>query len=238
MGRSQHKGFTLIELLVVTAVFAMVFLIATTVYSRIFVQQQKASSSQQVTADGRFILETMARSIRQGTVDYTYYRTATPALPRPQQILVLRNAVNGQLCYGLTNGKIQFSTDCTTWQDITPTTLQVTEFWVYIRPGSDPFAGIPASQADCPATTTYSNGTCVCPTLAGFPNVGDSSQCFAGQTCAQIDTEVPTSPFICKNANIQPAVTIYLTTKPTNNRDTDTTAKTLQTTVTSRVYKR
>lgn len=261
----KHRpGFTLIELLIVAAVFSLTALVATTVITRVQSTQRQILGKQRVVADGRYVLETMARAIRQGSIDYASYASLSGA----QTMLAVLNQNSGTngtqyVCYRLSSNKIQTatsSTGCaaaTTWTDITPADLSITNFSVWISPQSDPFKSAPRQTSDCAVPTqtvspvsgitfvtqgyNSSNGTCVCSTGAQcFPDqVCSSTTTFpvsrVGQPCDVLD---PSYSCICKNANQQPEVTIMIGTDSTNQASGEAAHSNLQTTVTSHVYRR
>src|SRR5689334_4987371 len=76
----KRAGFTLVELLIVAAGFAVIFLVATTVYANATRNQRLVSSTQRVSSDARYIIETLAREARTKTFDYSFYDNS-PATP-------------------------------------------------------------------------------------------------------------------------------------------------------------
>lgn len=249
-GSQSRAGFTLIELLIVTAVFSLTALLAVTVFSNIQTSQRGIEARQRVVSDGRYVLETLARSARNDRINYAYY---PPVISNPYTILSLLDDQNVVTCYqkGTFPGGRQViqvltpaTTDCLSlnsseWQTITPEDLQVDAFQVYINPRSDPFRPPPSQSSDC-RNNNYEplSGTCSC-----YFILGDTTQnCWPDQRCISVANpgEYCTSPTgcICQNAPIQPQVTIYLKTSSTNTAPGESASATLQTTVTSRVYQR
>ncbi len=190
----QRRGFTLIELLIVTAAFSVIFLVATTVYSRSFQQQKHILATQRNSSDARYLMETIARAARIGTIYYPYYgvtdtTTATDSpLRTAQTSLAVANEDGTINCFLLSAGKIKLSTstsqvcDAATAVDITPTDVTITGFYAYMMPTTNPF------QTTAPAV------------------------------------------------DVQPHVTLQLRTQVTQGREV--ISSTLNTTVTSRLYKR
>lgn len=249
-GSQSRAGFTLIELLIVTAVFSLTALLAVTVFSNIQTSQRGIEARQRVVSDGRYVLETLARSARTSRINYAYYGLFDN--PEPYKMLSLLDDQNTVTCYfkGSPGGRpaIQVLTPAPTncipgdpsdWQTITPEDLRVDEFQVYIKPQSDPFRPPPSQSSDC-RNNNYEplSGTCSC-----YFILGDTTQnCWPDQRCISVANpgEYCTSPTgcICQNAPIQPQVTIYLKTSSTNTAPGESASATLQTTVTSRVYQR
>ncbi|MFH0828557.1 MAG: prepilin-type N-terminal cleavage/methylation domain-containing protein [Candidatus Kerfeldbacteria bacterium] len=117
---------------------------------------------------------------------------------------------------------------------ITPENIKVLEFKVWLSPRSDPNAGPPKSASDCatgvvadPANNVYGydakNGICTC------------GVCFVEQKCI-----VPSGASIarCVAPDRQPRITFFITTETVSDKAEERVQTTLQTTVTSRTYKR
>jgi prepilin-type N-terminal cleavage/methylation domain-containing protein len=77
----QRQGFTLVEIILASSIFAVVTLIGVTVFINVIRIQHRISLENAIYEDGRFMMERIAREIRQNTVDYEeYYRKViTPA---------------------------------------------------------------------------------------------------------------------------------------------------------------
>ena len=230
--------FTLIELMVVAAVFSVLFLVATGVYTSAFSRQKTVQAKQRVATEARSALETIARSVRVGNIDYAYYRTGCAGarcdLTTTQPIIAVRDTTNAQTCFRVNAvNQLQTTTDCSqaspTWTTMTPDDLVVTGFTAYISPASDPFLGPPTIPTDCrinPATATLgytaSGGVCRCAVTA--------TDCWTGQVC-------DTTAGICKNPNTQPIVTISFTLSTLPLANYPASSK-LQTSVVTRNYQR
>lgn len=256
-----RSGFTLIELLIVAAVFSMTALVATTVVTRIQTTQRQILGKQRLVADGRYVLETLARAVRQGSIDYGYYTQAagggTTALRGPQNVLAVINQTGPSnsaqyLCFRLQGNILQSTagtTSCSaasTWNNITPADVIINNFAVWVTPRSDPFAPTPRENSDCANTTPSStsgfdqaSGTCLCQQASIF------TDCFPDQKCMSINSPgYECNDFIgetctCQNANIQPEVTIMIGTDTNSQAAGKASSHTnLQTTVTSHVYRR
>lgn len=233
MTGNHRSGFTLIELLLVTAVFSVAVLMSTTVYSQRQNDQRRILVRQQEVADGRYLLETMARSVRVGTINYLYYDNA---VTNPTDILTTTDQDGITYCYKIQGSSILTTTLSTgtncgagTWTPISVTDMIVDEFKVFITPRSDPFRGLPASNADCfptpahPAVSGYAGNACKC---------GDYTDCYSDQQC------VPAGAVnICEPALAQPMVTLVLRTHVVG-AGVGSVFINMQTTVTSHVYQK
>ncbi|OGE87572.1 MAG: hypothetical protein A3J07_05030 [Candidatus Doudnabacteria bacterium RIFCSPLOWO2_02_FULL_49_13] len=69
----SQKGFTLIESVVATAVFAFVVSSILGVYVATTQLDRKSRASRAVTQNARFILEYLAKEVRNGNIDYASY---------------------------------------------------------------------------------------------------------------------------------------------------------------------
>lgn len=205
--KKSGAGFTLIELLIVASIFAVAFLLATTVFVNVQSSQRGIAGRQRIVADGRYILEAMARTVRLGSVDYRYYRdpdgngSASDAidLTSPQETLAVRDQEGTQTCYRKSGTTLQiisrqsncFSTAAAT--NITPSDIQVTSFQVIISPRSDPYLGALSPGLDCNVLLNPEGG-CPCDdTLGQPPNIEDdidTSSCLLDQRCVATGTEI------------------------------------------------
>jgi len=237
---TSRPAFTLIELLVVTAIFSVVFLIGASVYTSGFTKQKKVQSQQRVTAEARYILETIARTIRVGTVDYAFYTTACSGGPcdlsQAQSLLALRDETNTPVCFALDAGRLVTTATCTqptsTWSVVTPTDLQTSALSIWINPAADPFLALPTKNADCKVNPPV--GVTGYQSTIGVCGCAVDADCFTGQTCSAAAGSTTLS---CRNPNVQPMVTAVLTmgTLPGAQFPSSTT---LQTSTVSRIYRR
>lgn len=236
---NKRDGFTLVELLVVVAIFSLTFLVGTGVFTNIQTFQRGVLARQRVAADGRYLLESMARTVRLGSIDYTYYRdpdgngnfSDAIDLTNPTTILVVRDQLNVQTCYRINAAVIEIGTSCTAWTALTPSDLTIQQFDVRIHPRSNPYLPAPTASSDCKSTNFDPvNGICTC---AAPPT--DTINCFLDQRC--VDTSAAAGvQGTCLNATIQPHVTITLLTQTANPTGGESARTRLQTTVTSRIY--
>ncbi len=247
MTGNKRQGFTLIELLIVAALFSVAFLIATSVFVSVQKNQRAIAGRQRLVADGRYLLEAMARTVRLGTIDYRYYRdpdnngdvTDELSLLSHQTILVTRDQTGQQTCFRVNGTTLETTgggTNCNgSWTRVTNTDTQVKIFQVVILPASDPYLGPRTSSLDCKAGTPTSNGTCTCDDAAdGNVDEKDAVNCLADQRCVATTS----GQDICLNTNRQPTVTIVLETESTNTLAGEQASASLQTTVASRVIQR
>lgn len=236
-GRSG-AGFTLIELLIVAAIFSTAALMATTVFSNIQTRQRQIQGQQRVTSDGRYVMESIARSVRTGSINYAIYTNGVyPNVINglPTNTVSMIDQQNVVTCYKWENSALWVITPATTqcatssgsaWTQINPTDLRVDSLQFLVTPKSDAFRPVPRASIDCTPLSSFvaSSGTCSCSVEA---------DCWSDQTC---DTTSGTG--FCSNANVQPQVTIVMKTSSANAGPGEQASVELQTTVVSRVYQR
>src|SRR3989344_4808016 len=89
---SDQKGFTLIEAVVATAVFAFVISSVIATYIGVLKIDRKTRSQRAVYDNGRFIMEFLAKEIRNGTINYTSYSGGS--IPATDPDLYVKNQNN------------------------------------------------------------------------------------------------------------------------------------------------
>lgn len=73
-----RPGFTLIEILLAMGIFSTTLLIVINIFVSSSRLQQRAVVGQRMTGDARYTIETMARAVRSGIVDYNFYADPLP----------------------------------------------------------------------------------------------------------------------------------------------------------------
>lgn len=239
----QRPGFTLIELLIVAAIFATTSLLATTVFSNIQTTQRAIQGKQRITADGRYVLETIARSVRTGTINYAMFTdSVTPSTTITK--FSTKDQDGNITCFRLntvtkkaevqTNAVVSCP-DSGSWSVFTPDDVVVDALTFTISPTSDPFRAIPRASSNCKVTTPIiasGSVTAGYDDLVGACICRDANDCFSGMSCT-----ATTGRSICTNPLLQPTVTMVITTSTANTAAGERNTSTLQTTVTSRVYR-
>ncbi len=190
----------------------------------------------------------------------TGYCTSSPS--GAQTILALKDTTNVETCYLFdnVNKKIRIIsgtsvTNCAgpSPVDITPADLAVDDFHIYITPKSDPFKTVPRQNTDCkvapvgnPVTSGYDPDRSVCAcvvqpisTIDCYPDQVCGSTANVGQVCDPFaNGGTGEKNCICQNANQQPQVTLFISTRSVNQASGEKSHSTLQTTVTSHLYRR
>lgn len=213
------------ELIVVMGVFSISSMIIVEIFMFTNKSQKKVIQAQRLQSDLSYTLETMARAVRLGKIDYDAYYViyGNGAIPSPVNELFLKDADGRQVVFkkgmnaadGCPNDEsspciIQgIDTDANGTADqfasLTPRGLKIvdTETRFYVWPTIDPFL----RQA-----------------CAGDMDCDYSVSCLVTKLCA-----VP---------NQQPVVTMTLSTIQTDKAETDPMKMNVQTSVSSRQYYR
>lgn len=219
-------GFTLIEILVVLGLFTLLSLLIINVFLLSLNAQRKASARQEAVSSLRFVMETMAQEIRTSEIAY-------PLDPSNQVLRLRSGAVTIQYSLNTDEIILDIEGQISVLNDVNE--IVVTELHFYVDPPNDPFAeercnidGLISSGGDCTSgsctindTTPgkeFKSGFCICSNNSEcHPNVGN---CTEG---------------LCLPFDRQPRVTIVMVFQPVSN---DTTPIYMQTTISSRIYKR
>lgn len=250
----ERKGFTLIEVVVAVAVFSMTALMAVNLFVLFIQHQRRTLNQQELQNDARAVIEQIAKDVREGSIDYTYYSTNFAATPTKlfsalggtgNECLVLRNSLNEQIRYRLNGAIMQrtmpASTDtaksCSdpllTWEAISPTSLSVSSFSFSISPSEDPFAA--ASAIDCGkdasdgTASSYSEVSCRWGTVCQSHDGVNACQNGRGGRCYCFPQKFGNI------APLHPRVTFSLNLTRTNNQQT--VSQVFQTAVASRIFK-
>ncbi len=77
------------EVIIAVAVFSVAMLIATGVFLLATQAQRRTSAEQTLQSDARYVLETLTRAVKYGTVDYTCYETNVHCDPLAGTLFVL-----------------------------------------------------------------------------------------------------------------------------------------------------
>lgn len=95
---NSRAGFTLVELIVAIAVFATVVTLVSSIFVSSVGSQRKNMNNQDVLDNGRYVLETMGRAIRQSTIvtsDGTISGAAGLTINHPTKGLAVRYFLEG-----------------------------------------------------------------------------------------------------------------------------------------------
>ena len=158
------KGFTLLELLISTAIFSITVVIGISLFFTIVDIQKRASYVQAVQNDARYVMEEIARQLRQGYLDYEYYLQDDGSYDFDSSILAVKDLDNNRFYFERVHIEDDYLVDGTTpryvlktcsvdiqkdalnkcdnsnnWQTVTPDEVQVKNFLIFPTPAQDPF---------------------------------------------------------------------------------------------------
>ena len=131
------RGFTLMEVLVALALFSVVVTVSTNLFLSFQRTSRKTESLEQLTASARFIMEKIAREVREGTVDYQAYVAplATPLNQNStQDVLYLRNSADELISFVYAGNTITLNGEELTGASVRVRTAQFT-----VIPSDNPF---------------------------------------------------------------------------------------------------
>lgn len=244
-------GFTLLEILVVMAIFLTLTVVVTDIFMMILKSQNQTSIREKTLSDLRFTMETIARQIRTAEIDYQnqlpansrYIRDSDEGIADWESEIHLIDYNGKKISYYLDatgGGILKSETDGQIGQLSDPTYYTVTKLFFYIDPPTSPFSEERCNQGQgpngCLAGVLCSlndqsgkNGYCLCQNLSGAP---DNSKC-ATSNCVGINGN-----YYCMPHNTQPRVTIVLGFESKGTKASERKTIYLQTTASSRVYKR
>ncbi len=175
MNNKDQKGFTVMEIIISMGIFMTAFVVMSDAFVTSNRSKAKTIVSQELQADARYTIESIAQLFRLGQVDYPYYEAQSINLANgpiggtnlpwttSQNQVVLLDSEGAQIRYRLgqhnSRGVTQISLDSgATWVNITPDGATIDNLLVYISPFSDPFnpdlGGLYASDLQ-PILTVY-----------------------------------------------------------------------------------
>ena len=99
----RQAGFTLVELIVAVGVFAAVVVAVSTIFTSVVNSQRKNVNNEEVLDNARFVLENMARAIRQSMI-------TVPAVGGSASGITINHPIKGVIAYSLDNGHIKENT--------------------------------------------------------------------------------------------------------------------------------
>lgn len=218
----NKKGFTTVELMVVLSVFSLSVLIIIETFMLANRSQRKILEQQKLHSDLSYTLETIARAVRLGSIDYAYYSNS---IINPLDELYLSNADGGQVVFKKGENQADGCVD----DESSPCVILGVDLDVdgdVIAAEGDEFASLTAKGISINNVKFY-----VTPGSSPFLKVSClvNEDCTApGSTCLQTK--------LCSVPDEQPIVTIVLSANTLDARKTET--MNLQTTVSSRAYYR
>jgi type II secretory pathway pseudopilin PulG len=210
--------------------------------------QRQTSQRQKTLASLRYVTETIARQIRTSEIDY-----ATPYSPTGSNILVLNDLDDNKYEYKLdtTNQRIDFTFNGSETSPLTnPDEIKVIKLFFYVNPLTNPFLeercndalggengclNPPAPSTPACTVTDEDAGVMERKEKLGFCLCDSNDDNCASKNCG---TTPDLEQTVCLPFDFQPRVTIVLGFQSVGLKPEEQKTIYLQTTVSSRVYKR
>jgi len=238
--RGNRKGFTVMEMLIVVALFAMLGVVIVNVYLLSLSAQRQTVSRQNTTANLRYVVESIARQIRTGEVDYTatYLDDGAMGIQGSEKELFLKDSEGNSFAYFVQGGELLVSYNGQVSKLTNISEVKVIDLAFYIDPPTDPFfeercndgLALTGCLATAPTKPVCTINDATTNERLGFCQCTSDIQC-ASQHC-------DASSGVCLPLNRQPRVTIVISFEATAVREIEVKRLYLQTTIASRTYQR
>jgi len=131
--KTKQKGFTLIEAVVATAVFAFVVSSIIGVYMSTIQLDRKTRSQRAVAQNARFIMEYLAKEVRNGSIYYSYYPGGVA-----NSTLALTNQANQAEYFYLSGTDLKIEKGGAT-TNLNSDSVRVTKLLFRVSPAQDPY---------------------------------------------------------------------------------------------------
>jgi len=248
----KNQGFTLLEIVVVISIFSILVVLVTNVFMLVMRAQQQTAQRQSTASVLRGVTETIARQVRVSEIDYAAYGGAIAGSLPYQIVLNLRDQSGTAIQYLLDTadgGKIKVTNGANSAYLTDPALMKVIKLNFYISPSTDPFV-----DERC-AGNTAPNG-CLATIMC---TVTDSASAQNGFCCCTNDIDCRTGYCdksttngsgtlynickagvggVCRPKDQQPRVTIVIGFQSLGTKPELQKTIYLQTTASSRIYKR
>jgi len=241
----RQAGFTLMELVVVLALFSIVGLVIIDVFLLSMRSQRQVSARQETLADLRYIVETISQKIKSAEIDYShsYNLDGDEGIDGSEEELHLVDMDGNSFSYYVSSEKVKFLVNGQESDLTNPEEVEVVSFNFFISPKTSPFLDERCNDALLPSGCQPAASFCTVNEpdnefKAGFCVCEQDLDCLT-QHCNKEEWE-PDNPDvgICLPFDIQPRVTFVLGLESVAKREQERKRIYLQTTVSSRVYKR
>lgn len=232
--QKSPAGFTLVELLVTLGLVSLLGLLLVGVYVQTSGAQRRIMSRHGAVGSLQYGLEVLAQYIRTSEIDYSFYRQVdgSRTIPQPTTALAVITPDGRRAVYQMIDNALVAVIDGVSYRLTDPTSGKIENISFLIDPATDPFIDEQCTNnADCapnPALGCSINN--VTQQSFGFCRCATATDCRSG-VC-------DTTAGLCGAPDSQPQVTVIMTvTVPTTGTDQQQQVV-IQTTVTSRIYKR
>ncbi|MCD6471026.1 type II secretion system protein [bacterium] len=148
--KNINHSFTLIEMIVSMAIIVVAITTVAAIYIYSIGSQEKITATTKLQQDAQFVLETMAKDIREYQIDYSSY---TDPIPQPTSTLILIDSSNNRIQYRRNPTtctkdnpcrleKCTQSGTCTDsdFHPVSTSDVSISRLDFYIQPDSNPFS--------------------------------------------------------------------------------------------------
>lgn len=153
--KTEHCGFTLLEMTIALGIFVILFTLTLGVYNYALKAEQRTIQVSKLQKEAQFITEIIAKKVRSGKINYSYYGSAFD--PEDQNILALLDSGGNQTVFRFLNGSLQVCiTNCqleSNFYAIPPTDVTVNSLKFFVNPVTNPFININEPPAEFPKVT-------------------------------------------------------------------------------------
>jgi len=234
--KQRHQAFTLIEILVVVGIFAALSVVIVNVYLMALGAQRQTGLRQKTLSNVRYTLESIARQIRTSEIDYGYYITNDmyPLDYSVNKLALIDQSGKSYLIYQSNGRELKMQIDEQDYYLVSPDEIDVSNLKFFIEPSTSPFREERCNDAKANRGCLVTAGACTVDNASlgysGYCSCASDDQCQTDY-CDPVDRK-------CLPPNKQPRVTIVLGFISKGLRDEEKKEVSLQTTVSSRIYKR
>jgi len=143
----RQSGFTVIEALVSATIFAVASVSITGVYIAVQRLNQASRSLVAVQQNGRYLMEDIAKIVRNGQVDYARYDAleSNHMVPQPSAqylYLIDRDETQVRIAYNAGNQTVTLQKGTGTVTNYVGSEVKVLDFRAYVWPRIDPYPAV------------------------------------------------------------------------------------------------
>jgi prepilin-type N-terminal cleavage/methylation domain-containing protein len=158
--RNGRKGFTLVEVIIASSLFSIVSLIGVGIFINVIRIQRRIYLENAIYEDGRFLMERLAREVRQNAIDYEeYYNKAVEGAAYGAEYGCYATRFYNPGSGGA--GSNGFGAWCSVPPGGNPKTYPgciINKTTLDINTGQNPYIGIPAPNNTAEAANAMCNG--------------------------------------------------------------------------------
>ncbi len=227
------------EILVVLGMFAILVVVIINIFILSLRAQRETALRQETLSNIRFVTETIARQVRISEIDYAfaYDGDGDSAIQGSEQELYLTDQQGNAFAYFLDNatGEIKVSLNGQVSSLTNSNDVTVVKLLFYIDPTGDPFLDERCNDSHTPTGCLLGANICTVDDDNNEFKTGFCS-CNGPEDCATGHCDVADN--VCLPFDEQPRVTMVVSFESVGIRPEDRKRVNMQTTVSSRVYKR